>query len=106
MRELSLHILDIVENGITANGDLIKISINENRNENILSIEISDNGTGISDNMLEKISDPFITSRTTRRVGLGLSYAKAVIEAHGGKIDIKSQAKKGTTVILSIPLEA
>ncbi len=98
MRELSLHILDIVENGITANGDLIKISINENKNENLLFIEISDNGDGISENMIEKISDPFVTSRTTRKVGLGLSLLKTASERCDGDFKIESAKGAGTKV--------
>ena len=72
MRELSLHIMDIIENGIEAGADLIHLSIEEDHEKNLLRITISDNGQGIPEALLEKVMDPFYTTRTTRRVGLGL----------------------------------
>ena len=70
MRELSLHILDIAENGITAGADCIQILVHEARTEDILTIKIKDNGRGMSADKLRNLTDPFVTSRTTRRVGL------------------------------------
>ena len=71
MEDLSLHILDIVENGTKAGATLIQISITEDRGNDILSIHIRDNGRGMGREMLEKVRDPFVTTRTTRRVGWG-----------------------------------
>ena len=82
MRELSLHILDIVENGITAGGNCIWIEVDEARQKDQLKIVIRDNGSGMPVEKLDNINDPFITSRTTRRVGLGLSLLSA---ATGGR---------------------
>lgn len=98
MRELSLHILDIIENSRRAESDLIKILINENKNENFLEIIIEDNGKGIEANKLKKITDPFITSRSTREVGLGLSLFKAAAESSGGDFEIESEIARGTKV--------
>ena len=90
MRELSLHILDIAENGITAGADCIQIWINEDRGQqNILTIAIEDNGRGMPAEKLEKPTDPFITTRTTRRVGLGLSLLAAAADRCEGKLKIK-----------------
>ena len=74
MRELSLHILDIAENGITAGANCIQIWIEEARSADHLKIVIRDNGRGLPPEKLDKITDPFVTTRTTRRVGLGLPY--------------------------------
>jgi len=74
MEDLSLHILDIVENSITAGASRIEIRILEDLKNDILSIEIKDNGKGMSDEILKKVINPFYTTRTTRRVGLGLSF--------------------------------
>jgi hypothetical protein len=98
MRELSLHILDIIENSRRAEADLIKIIIEENIAENLLRIVIEDNGNGIDQRKLEKITDPFITSRTTREVGLGLSLFKSAAESCAGDFKIDSEINKGTRV--------
>lgn len=98
MRELSLHILDIVENGITAGADCIQIDVIESRAEDRLSINIRDNGRGISTEKLEKLKDPFVTSRTTRRVGLGLSLLAAAAERCNGKLDVRVGSADGTEV--------
>lgn len=98
MRELSLHILDIAENGITAGADCIQILINEARNEDLLTIVIEDNGRGMPAEKLKKPTDPFITSRTTRRVGLGLSLLAAAADRCAGKLEIETEPGRGTRV--------
>ncbi len=98
MRELSLHILDVVENGITAGGNCIWIEVEEARQKNQLKIVIRDNGSGMPVEKLENINDPFITSRTTRRVGLGLSLLAAATERCEGTLRVDSEPGKGTTI--------
>ena len=98
MRELALHILDIAENSISANATCIKIIIIENISEDILKIIIEDNGRGMDEVTLKRIIDPFVTSRTTRKVGLGIPFFKAAAEACEGTFDISSQPGKGTKV--------
>lgn len=98
MRELALHILDIAENSISAGADKIKIYINENHYEDLLEIEIEDNGKGMDTDTLEKITDPFMTSRTTRNVGLGIPFFKAAAEACEGTFNIHSRQGLGTKV--------
>ena len=85
MRELSLHILDIAENGITAGADCIRIWIEEARARDLLTVKISDNGKGMPAEKVEKLTDPFVTTRTTRRVGLGLSLIAVAAERCDGK---------------------
>ena len=98
MREISLHIMDIIENGLDAEASLIELSIVEERKEKVLRIMIKDNGRGIPDSMLEQITDPFVTTRTTRRVGLGLSLFKESAKRCGGEFDISSKQGEGTVV--------
>lgn len=99
MRELSLHISDILENSRTAEADLIELEIIENPEENILKIMITDNGKGISEDKLSTITDPFVTSRTTREVGLGLSFFKKAAENANGFFKINSKEGRGSKVI-------
>ena len=98
MRELSLHILDIVENGITAGADCIHIDVIVSRTEDFLSIKIRDNGHGIPVEKLKKLTDPFVTTRTTRRVGLGLSLLAAATERCDGKLGVAAGTDGGTEV--------
>ncbi|MDP2114056.1 MAG: ATP-binding protein [Bacteroidota bacterium] len=98
MKDLSLHILDIVQNSIRAKATLIGIEIDEQPNENQLIITITDNGTGMSPEQLQSAIDPFYTSRTTRKVGLGLSLFKQNAEMTGGSFSIESVFGKGTKV--------
>ena len=91
MKELSLNILDIAENSVKAGATLIQISITENENEFIFSI--SDNGCGMKSEMLENVINPFCTTRTTRKVGLGIPLLKLASEQTGGGVIIKSRHK-------------
>ena len=98
MRELSLHILDIAENGITAGADRIYILLEEARTTDLLTIKIKDNGQGMPAEKIKKLTDPFVTSRTTRRVGLGLSLLAAATERCEGKLTVKTEPGAGTEV--------
>lgn len=98
MKELSLHILDIAKNSVKAKASLIKITVFEDVSENILTIEIEDNGCGMSPEFLKNVTDPFTTTRTTRKVGLGIPLFKIAAEQCGGKMQIFSKEGKGTTL--------
>lgn len=98
MRELSLHILDIVENGITAGGTCIWIQVEEDHQADQLKIVIRDNGRGMPLEKMQHIHDPFVTSRTTRRVGLGLSLLAAAAERCEGTLRVDATPGKGTEV--------
>jgi len=98
MKDLSLHILDIVQNSLRAKAKLIGIEIAERPEDNQLVIIITDNGTGMNQEQLENSIDPFFTSRTTRKVGLGLSLLRQNAEMTGGAFRIESELGKGTKV--------
>jgi hypothetical protein len=99
MKDLSMHILDIVQNSLRAKATLIEIEIAEKASYNQLIITITDNGTGMDQEQLQQSVDPFYTSRSTRKVGLGLSLFKQNAEMTGGSLSIESESGKGTKVI-------
>jgi anti-sigma regulatory factor (Ser/Thr protein kinase) len=105
LRELSLHIMDIIENGIAAGANRIGLKIIEDKEHNLLTITIADNGKGISQEMLEKVMDPFFTTRTTRRVGLGLSLFRQASKQCAGEFHIQSAEGKGTEVSASFRMD-
>ncbi|NBG88963.1 ATP-binding protein [Isachenkonia alkalipeptolytica] len=98
MKELSLHILDIVQNSLKANATLIKIKIVEDFIKDRLTIDIKDNGKGMSSDLLKSVTDPFVTTRDTRRVGLGISLLKATAEQCEGSLRVESEEGKGTGI--------
>ncbi len=98
MKEIALHILDIVENSISAGASRINIMINQVYKNDFILIDIRDNGRGIPRDLLENVTDPFTTSRTTRRVGLGISLFKAAAQRSNGDLLIQSVENKGTAL--------
>lgn len=98
MKELSMHILDIAENSTAAGATDIYIEINESPEENIFSFSIKDNGRGMKAEMLENVRSPFTTSRTTRKVGLGIPMLEQTCVACGGGLTIESEEGKGTYI--------
>ena len=89
MKELSLNILDITENSVKAKATLVEISIIESTE--LLSISIRDNGTGMTEEILNQVRNPFYTTRTTRRVGMGIPLLQFAAEQTGGKVMISSR---------------
>jgi hypothetical protein len=101
MKELSLHILDLVQNSIAANASLITIAIEEDLISNRLTLSVVDNGKGMSEEFLQKVRDPFTTTRKTRPVGMGISLLESAAKACGGALAIQSQLGVGTKVTAS-----
>ena len=89
MKELSLNILDITENSVKAGATLTTISIEEIDDKLILTI--TDNGCGMTDEVLKTVLNPFYTTRTTRKVGMGLPLLKLAAEQTGGSLEISSK---------------
>ena len=105
MRELSLHIMDIVENGVAAGAKEVHISVVEDTNRNLLRISIKDNGRGIPEHRLDQVLDPFYTTRTTRRVGFGLSLFREASRRCDGEFTLHSKEGEGTEVSASFRLD-
>jgi len=104
MEDLSLHILDIVENSIAAMAKRIEIRIDEDQAKDLLTIEIKDDGKGMNEQIMKKALDPFFTTRTTRRVGLGLSLLAQAAKDSEGTFDLSSEPDRGTTVYATFRL--
>ena len=98
MKELSLNILDIAENSVSAKATLVEISVFESIVNNKIIITIKDNGCGMSEEFLKTVTDPFSTTRKTRKVGMGISLLKFIAEQSNGSFEITSELGKGTTV--------
>ncbi len=98
MQEISLHILDISQNSVVADATLVEIIIDENEREDILDITIRDNGKGMDEEKVKKVLDPFFTTRSTRRVGLGIPMYREAALRTGGDFRIESSLGVGTSV--------
>lgn len=98
MLELALHILDIAENSIRANAQIVSIEIVEDWGKNSISIEISDDGEGMSEAARLKAMDPFYTTKKVRKVGLGLPMLAQAAERAGGRFLLESEEGRGTRV--------
>lgn len=98
MKELSLHILDIMQNSIVAGADNIQLSIVEDAENDVLMFSVKDDGKGMSEDMVKAVVDPFVTGRTTRKVGMGIPLLKNAAESTGGKIELTSREGVGTEI--------
>ena len=103
MRELALNILDITENSVKAGATLVEIDIIAEGN--LLTIRIKDDGCGMDEKFLNKVTDPFTTTRTTRKVGLGVPLFKMAAEQAGGTFSIKSTKGVGTEVVATFEID-
>lgn len=98
MTELSLNVLDVAENSTRAGAGLVEISVRISEAENRLRIVIKDDGCGMTEEQVARVIDPFYTSRSTRKVGLGVPFFREAALLTGGSFDIASTPGKGTCV--------
>lgn len=96
MKEIALYVLDIAQNSITANASVLEIALSETAETIVFTI--ADNGKGMSPELLARVSDPFTTTRTTRKMGLGIPLLRMAVEQTGGSLTIESTEGVGTTV--------
>lgn len=101
MRELALHLLDIAHNSVSAKARNITISVEEDTLADRLSMSVVDDGVGMDAETVSLVTDPFVTSRVTRNVGLGIPLLKAAAEACGGDLVIRSTPRVGTRIDVS-----
>ena len=104
MQELSLNILDIAQNSIVANASVVDIEILINSKQKNLVVSIIDNGKGMSEETVKNVVDPFYTTRTTRKVGLGIPFFKMMAEATGGELSLESTLGAGTKISANFTL--
>lgn len=98
MNDLSMHILDIVQNSISAGATMVTLTVDESPAEDLLTIAVGDNGRGMTPEQVSRLADPFFTSRTTRRVGMGIPLLMDSARQSGGDVRIESEPGKGTEV--------
>ena len=96
MEDLSLHVLDIAENGVRAGATRIEIRIDADPGRDLLTVEIRDDGGGMTEEEMERARDPFYTTKTTRKVGLGIPLLAQAASLAGGTLDLESAPGKGT----------
>ncbi len=98
MTEISLNVLDISENSTRAGASLVRITLAADTSADTLTLAIADNGCGMSKEQVSNVTDPFFTTRTTRKVGLGIPFLKYAAESTGGSFSIQSESGKGTAI--------
>lgn len=101
MREIALHILDLVQNGREAGAHRVDVTVNEAPADDLLTVEVRDDGRGMDAATVARVTDPFFTTRTSRHVGLGLPLAAAGAQQAGGDLVIESTPGEGTCVTLT-----
>jgi len=99
MKNIAEHILDIAENSIRAQASRIDILLSLNTRSNLLKLSFVDNGCGMSEELIDKIENPFFSTRKTRHIGMGIPLLKQNSERSGGDVYISSQEGKGSTVV-------
>jgi len=98
MKEISLHLLDLIENAVAAGATTVQIVIDEDVPADRLRITVQDNGRGMPPELADRAADPFATTRTTRSVGMGLALLSGATEQAGGRTDISSTPGAGTRI--------
>jgi hypothetical protein len=104
VRELSLHVLDILQNAREAKATLVELTVDEDLAGDRLTIEVRDNGVGMTAETLQRVRDPFFTTRKTRHVGLGLPLFSAAAERCNGSLTLESAPGRGTRVAATFQL--
>jgi hypothetical protein len=98
MREIALHLLDIAENSVAAESRNIRMDVSENLQSDLLQVSITDDGKGMDEQIAKQVLDPFYTTRTTRKVGLGIPLLKLAAESAGGGLTLETESGKGTRI--------
>ncbi len=102
LRELALHVLDIAENSLNAGASLVTIEVVEDAAADRLTLRVADNGRGMDAETAARVVDPFFTTKSTRKVGLGLPFLKQAAEMCNGAMTIDSKVGQGTTVTATL----
>ncbi|WP_243113709.1 ATP-binding protein [Desulfofundulus salinus] len=103
MEELAHHILDIARNSLEAGATRVEITVEEDPASDVLRFSVIDNGSGMPPYVLRQLTNPFFTTKSGKKVGLGLPFLQAAVERCGGDLEIKSDVGLGTTVVATFP---
>lgn len=106
MRDLSLHLLDIIQNSVKAGARRIEAEFSADPAQNLLTMVVRDNGCGMPPDLARRVTDPFVTTRTTRSVGLGLPLLKEQCELTGGRLTLESEVGTGTVLTAELGLDS
>lgn len=98
MREIALHLLDIAENSVAAGSRNIRMDVLENLQDDLLKVSVTDDGRGMDEETAKRVLDPFYTTRTTRKVGLGIPLLKLAAESSDGGLSLETESGKGTRI--------
>lgn len=98
MTEISLHVLDLVQNSVEAGASRVEVGLMEDAQRDVVEVVVEDNGRGMSEEAVRAACDPFFTTRSSRDVGLGLPLTRQNAEATGGTLEVASREGKGTRV--------
>ncbi len=104
MKEIALHVLDIVQNSIEAGATRVAVTVTEDTERDLLTVEIVDNGRGMPPDVTGAATDPFVTTRRTRPVGLGLPLLALAARQSGGSLRVDSRPGEGTRVLATFGL--
>ena len=104
MEDISLHVLDIVENSIRANARNINIVIMEDKKNDLLALVIEDDGEGMDDKTRENALNPFFTTKKGKKIGLGLPFLSHSAEEANGAMKVESEPGKGTVITATFKL--
>lgn len=105
MIDLSLHLMDIIQNSIVVGSSYVEVVIKAESDKNCLTLSIQDDGCGMTEETIKKVTDPFFTTRTTRKTGLGIPLFAAAAEMAGGNLKIESEVGVGTTVTATFMID-
>ena len=105
MEDLAMHLLEILMNSVKAGARTLTLKIYDSWTDNVIRMTIIDDGCGMSEEMASRAADPFTTSRTTRKIGMGLAFMKGLTETCNGSFELKSQVGVGTEVIAEVEKE-
>jgi anti-sigma regulatory factor (Ser/Thr protein kinase) len=106
MKEISLHVLDLIENSAAAGAARVEVTIEEDAAGDRLRVTVADDGQGMAPEIASTVADPFTTTRTTRSVGLGLALLAGAAEQAGGSLSVKSEQGQGTTIAAEFELSS
>ena len=105
MVDLSLHLMDIMQNSVVVDSTYVEVGISAEKKKNLLTVYVKDDGWGLSPETLKKVSDPFYTTRTTRKAGLGIPLLMDAAQMAGGEVQIESAPGKGTTTTATFQID-
>ena len=105
MQDISLHLMDIMQNSLVVDSTYVEVGITAEKEENLLTVYVKDDGWGMDEETIKKVSDPFYTTRTTRKAGLGIPMFTLAAEQAGGHVHIDSEKGKGTVITATFQID-